>query len=337
MNLRDDNETLDKIKGILNGVAPVEQNEHNDGEEPENARQKTVPDEPGIGANDPEADEGRDVQEVPHDEEEDAEEGVSSEDDSAEVARLSELLGVPEDQLVLDEATGKVKIRVKNEDGIEMLLDPAQAAQLATKQKQEPEAKEPVTPELELEPDELMEAAQLVQKGRMQLEAAKAQIDWESLREENPGEYAAKIAEFQALERELQQHEQRVAQQYALYQQKKAQEEVEKLKKLIPEWQNPSVAKKEAEELVQFLRDKGLTDQQIGAITDASLIAALRDAMLFNKMRGKEVEKPRVKKLKTTRRKETADLDKKKQQKLRERIRKTGDVKDVAEFLKGKV
>lgn len=336
MNLRDDNDTLDKIKGILAGTQQMEPAANFDGEGPEDDRQAAFPDDEGNKTPVEEGNSGEEPEEVSGSEEADSGE-VASEDESAEVARLSELLGVPEDQLVLDEATGKVKIRVKNEDGIEMLLDPAQAAQLATKQKSEPKVEDTATSEPELEPDELMEAAQLVQKGRAQLEAAKAQIDWESLREENPGEYAAKLAEFQALERELQQHEQKVAQQYALYQQKRAQEEVEKLKKLIPEWQNPSVAKKEAAELVQFLKDRSLTEQQISAITDASLIAALRDAMLFNKMRGKEVEKPKVKKLKTTRRKETADLDKKKRQKLRERIRKTGDVRDVAEFLKGSI
>jgi len=336
MNLRDDHDTLDKIKGILAGAQQMEPAANSDGEEPEDDRQTAISDEKSNEALSEEGSAGEEPEEVQDSEDTDSGE-VAVEDESAEVARLSELLGVPEDQLVLDEATGKVKIRVKNEDGIEMLLDPAQAAQLVTKQKPESKTENTATPEPELEPDELMEAAQLVQKGRAQLEAAKAQIDWESLREENPGEYAAKLAEFQALEQELQQHEQRVAQQYALYQQKQAQEEVEKLKKLIPEWQNPSVAKKEAAELVQFLKDRGLTEQQISAITDASLIAALRDAMLFNKMRGKEVEKPKVKKLKTTRRKETADLDKKKRQKLRERIRKTGDVRDVAEFLKGSI
>ena len=192
----------------------------------------------------------------------------------------------------------------------ELNLDEASEQILALSTPEEPEAPEPeiqvsAEPDIQPEPDYLQEAqgqqAQLAAyQNELSNEAAairELERDARSFRKDNPGEYAARMADAQVRANNLT----KVAQQFQAHvnnldsyvsqrantdhQRKLAQAE-SKLQSEIPGWDQ---AKKI--ELANYLQTKGYTSHQIASVSDARTIKMAWDSMQTEKSRTKTLPK----------------------------------------------
>jgi hypothetical protein len=148
-----------------------------------------------------------------------------------------------------------------------------------------------------------MEKLQTAEKLTSYLEQALLQdfntIDWQRLRVENPGEYAAKYAEFQTRKGQLDSittstRQERQTQQSALSEeeQQKYQAHLSEQYNAIvaqnPEWTDPAKMREAFTQLGQFVSDTyGITEQEFSNISDARHVSILRDAMAYRS--GKEI------------------------------------------------
>lgn len=127
--------------------------------------------------------------------------------------------------------------------------------------------------------------------------------DWETLRRENPTEFAALKVEYREKqeqlasvraeadrvrgEQERDHHERMVSHVRA---------ESEKLIAAIPEWKDETKASTEKGQLVEYAASYGMDGEYLDAVTDHRFVLLLRKAMLFDQMqtKGKEAIREKV-------------------------------------------
>jgi hypothetical protein len=114
------------------------------------------------------------------------------------------------------------------------------------------------------------------------IEAARLERHWRKSREERTQKQAAIAAEQQRLAREQAAEQQRAM--VALIEAERA-----RLPDVIPEWKDQETMVKEAKELREWAVSQGLTEQEINSLSQASHIALVRKAMLYDRGR-KNVE-----------------------------------------------
>lgn len=175
-------------------------------------------------------------------------------------------------------------------------------------------------------------------------EALKAQDpeepDWDTLRREDPAEYAATWALWQ----QYQQRKADVAAEMSREQQKLAQDQMEQLKvhlsqereklvEAIPAWKDKDVAAREKKELAEFAKAAGYTDEELSQVYDHRVMVLLRKAMLYDKaQKAKPSVQKKIERVKvaspgsaaTTRPKNTEVA------KAKQRLAKSGSVQDAA-------
>lgn len=167
--------------------------------------------------------------------------------------------------------------------------------------------------------------------------------DWDKLRTEDPNLFAQvhaqwqlhkdRLAEISNLRRE---QEEQLANEAREQFNQHVIAEREKLHEVIPAWKNPDVGKKERGELLEYARDLGFSDSELGDVIDHRAIVALRKAMLYDRAEKakslvkQEVQK-KIEKVKVaapgsanSKRPKTTELTRRKQ-----RLAKTGTVKDA--------
>jgi hypothetical protein len=138
------------------------------------------------------------------------------------------------------------------------------------------------------------------------MQQVSSEPDWDSLYNEDPIEASRlerqwkKSREEQAYRLQaIQAEQERLAQEQATYQMRQLQEFVEaeraKLPDVIPEWKNQETMVQEAKELRDWAVAQGLTQQEIEGLTQASHVALLRKAMLYDKGRTKVAQAKAVK------------------------------------------
>lgn len=160
--------------------------------------------------------------------------------------------------------------------------------------------REAVKAEREKELPALRERQQKYAEGITQIEEAlKAMIpqepDWDTLRVENPEDFARQHAEWAVIKDRLSAvsaEKQRVEGELAEQRQKDAQEylraENRKLAEAIPEWSDPKVASKELDDMAVFAKDSfGFTDADLNTVTDSRLMLLLRAAYQGSKAKAK--------------------------------------------------
>lgn len=102
--------------------------------------------------------------------------------------------------------------------------------------------------------------------------------------------------------------------------------------KAIPEWLDSDKAKSEWQELTIFLKGQGV---EIGTMTNHKNIVLARKAMLFDRIQSKSIEDKKVNKsLKSTKPSASKEEAKPKEHKARDRLSKTGSVRDAQAALK---
>ena len=164
------------------------------------------------------------------------------------------------------------------------------------------------------------------------------ELDWASLKEDDPVEYMEKRIEFQDAKDKVNQvkQEQMAVQQKTqqeVYQniQHKVQEEAELLATALPEYSDPSSNLKT--ELRDFAINMGFSEQDVNGITDHKVVLVLHKAMLqerANSSTSSKVKKGPAKVIKagvpvTKKQRVARDVQAK-----RDRLRKTGNVNDAA-------
>lgn len=164
------------------------------------------------------------------------------------------------------------------------------------------------------------------------------ELDWASLKEDDPVEYMEKRIEFQDAKDKVNQvrQEQMAVQQKTqqeVYQniQHKVQEEAELLATALPEYSDPSSNLKT--ELRDFAINMGFSEQDVNGITDHKVVLVLHKAMLqerANSSTSSKVKKGPAKVIKagvpvTKKQRVARDVQAK-----RDRLRQTGNVRDAA-------
>lgn len=114
--------------------------------------------------------------------------------------------------------------------------------------------------------------------------------DWETLRNEDPAEFAATWAlwqQYQTRQQAVRAERERVQQQVAAdhVAQLRAQVDAErgKLLEALPAWKDSAVAKKERDELVAYAKASGYTDEELASVYDHRVLLVLRKAMLHDR------------------------------------------------------
>lgn len=162
--------------------------------------------------------------------------------------------------------------------------------------------------------------------------AAKAERQWRKQQEEREAQMQAVQSEQQRMQQLALEKQQKMQQEY-LAQQRSILPEV------IPEWRDSKVAATEATQIRDFLLNEGFSEQDVGGMTNATLVKLARKAMLYDRgqTRANEVKakpnKPRAKTLKSGSR---ASQPKRASaaQEAQNRARRTGRVQDAAAAIK---
>ena len=109
-----------------------------------------------------------------------------------------------------------------------------------------------------------------------------------------------------------------------------------KYTQVIPEWLDESVKAEDTSKMVKFLDKAGFSSEEIGSIYDSRIMSIVRKATLFDEIASTNLEEKRVttapKSMSATNTapsKEDSRL-----QKVRDRAKKSGKVKDVAELIR---
>ena len=162
--------------------------------------------------------------------------------------------------------------------------------------------------------------------------AAKAERQWRKQQEERQAQIAAVQAEQQRVQALQQEKMQQMQEQYVTQQR-------EILPEVIPEWRDSKVAAQEATQIRDFLLGEGFSEQDIGGLTNATLVKLARKAMLYDRGETRvtaakaKPKKARAKTLKSGT-KASQPRPKSDAQKAIQNAKQSGRVQDAAQAIK---
>lgn len=194
--------------------------------------------------------------------------------------------------------------------------------------------------------------AKLIESMESALTQSQEGVDWDALRQEDPAEYAARIADADKQRARIQAWKDEALSAYQKYVQETQSEhqqatqetllkEQEALLEKLPEWRNPEKATAEKTALSEYLLSQGFSEQDVAGASDHRLIVLSRKAMLYDEMQKKtdaarkkvravpKVLKPGAPKSNETRSREKAE-------KLRQKAMKDGSVDAAFAYLRAK-
>ncbi|RKZ07751.1 hypothetical protein DRQ25_10795 [Candidatus Fermentibacteria bacterium] len=227
---------------------------------------------------------------------------------------LSQMMGLADDQVNINEETGEMSLRTKV-DGVEEtvnlkeVLAGYQTSKYNT-QKSMALAEDRKTFEAAAgkkagEIKQVLELnSALTQRLQSELLREFQSTNWDELRQTDPAEYAARQQDQSVRYNQLQQIQQQVQQQYGQADQQQQQQnntnmqaELANQRQVMmdnnPTWHDQAVMKTEVAEIRTFLADTyGLSEADISVISDAKAIHIIQDAMAFRK--GAPVAKQRI-------------------------------------------
>jgi len=168
-------------------------------------------------------------------------------------------------------------------------------------------------------------------------------IDWERLKTEDREEYLTKRDEYREVQdqiRGLQSKQQQAYEQQSSetqsQHQRLLQEEHAKMVSILPEWAEPDTQRAIAKSIGEFAMSRGYTQEELNQLVDHRSILVLMEAKAFADMQGKQL-KARAKKVKnkpkvvrSSAKKEKADISKVVRTKQMKRLQETGRVQDAA-------
>tara|TARA_R110000772_G_scaffold4094_8_gene14488 strand:+ start:8380 stop:9450 length:1071 start_codon:yes stop_codon:yes gene_type:complete len=175
-------------------------------------------------------------------------------------------------------------------------------------------------------------------------------VDWNTLRQEDPSEWAARKQELMDRQQQVAADKQRVAQAYqqhmgqqqAAFQEQSKEHlarERQKLLDALPSWNNEATMKSEIAEMREYLSKAGFAPEEIDNLSDHRHVLLIRKAGVLDKMNkdvnvtkkrlvkiGSKVARPGSAATKTKTSRSEAE-------KIRGRLKKTGSVDDFAAYL----
>lgn len=115
-----------------------------------------------------------------------------------------------------------------------------------------------------------------------------SKVDWNTLRTNNPAEFAALNSEFQQRQGQIQQFLGQVQQEQARAQAEQQQNvqqnlvaERDRLHQAIPEWRDPAAFEKDRQQIAQYARNLGFQDAELNQIYDHRYMRILHDAARY--------------------------------------------------------
>lgn len=266
-----------------------------------------------------------------------------------ELSDIAQVLGVEEDALdVNDDGELIFKTKVDGEERPAKATDLLKGYQLEghlNKQNMEvveqKKALEQERQQFQQERDQkLQEAEQWFQLAAQELQQEFQNVDWDSLRQEDPQEYTLKRQEFQDRQNRLQQGYQQLQQERQQKQLQTIQSERQKLLEKMPELSDSQTFQKTVNQISQGLKNAyGFSDQDIQSLVDHRFVVMARDALKYQQLQQEKPQKtkrvkaaPKV--AKPGQRKSDSEAKAKSVEKLKGRIKKTGGQRgDVANLL----
>ena len=242
------------------------------------------------------------------DEEPEVEDSDETEDDDSDETDEEEVtwaktLGIDEKNVVLDEDGNLSGINVKVDGkvatvGVKDLIAGYQSnksntnksKQLAEQRKEFDDIKVAVATEYT---KKIESVNKLTQHLKDTLLGSYKDVDWNRLRAENPGEYAAAVQDFNFRNSEIEQisnavnqerngiNQQMTAEQQAM-QQEYVKSQADKVLEKNPSWAKPEVFRKALSEMTDFAADAyGFTQEEFSNIQDARVLEVIKDAMKY--------------------------------------------------------
>ena len=275
-----------------------------------------------------------------------------------EPAVLARFLGVDESALtVSDDGDLMVNTKIDGESGQVKMDDIIKSYQLQGHVNKKSEELANSKKEFETKRDEMFqeygqkinEAAGFVSALEQAFLAKYQGVDWNTLRTENPAEFAALQTEANQQQAKINALKEATAQQMTQYQEEaKTQaterfaqtraKEAEALMQALPEWSDETVMQQETSELRGYLSGTGFSDDEIDGIVDHRAVVIARKAMKYDQLQkaGKTAKEKKVaKKLKVvksnagkTPKQRKAEVN---QAKI-EKLKKSGHVEDAADL-----
>lgn len=267
----------------------------------------------GQEGEEPEGDQGEEAGEEEQDEgEEEGEESGEEGEIDPETGERVEVEPLEEDQVLAQEVTTKVngkeqKVPVKDMVASYQTLEAAKE-ELETAKSVTKEKREEWQNRVQWADEQYNTAAGLIQEAEKLLTEDFDNIDWKTLREQDPAEWSVKKAEYDERKQKLADMKQRASEQYQQAtqdQQKKMQEERsqlvqqehEKLIQRLPEWKDQDKAQAGKAKLVKYLQDEGFSPEDLNFVQDHRIVLMAEKARKFDEINSKsKPKKKRVRK-----------------------------------------
>jgi len=228
-----------------------------------------------------------------------SEEMEATEEDNSVVEGSEEELEVEEDAESSEDESFNILGAVVEVDGEEITVEELKAANLRQRdytRKTQELAEQRKTLEAQYSEIERERAqyAQMLPALRQRLEQKEQEPDWDTLYDTDPT-MAAKAerqwrkqqdereAQMQAIQAEQQRLQALQQQKVQQMQEQYVSQQREILPEVIPEWRDNKVAAQEATQIRDFLLGEGFTEQDIGGLTNATLVKLARKAMLYDR------------------------------------------------------
>lgn len=269
------------------------------------------------------------------------EDEVAAEQD-AEAESESEEEAEPEEE---EAAPATYRVKVDGEE-VEVTLDELQKGYSRTqdytrKTQALAEQRKAAEAEAEQARQERVYYAQMLQVIEQQLAATNNEPDWDALYQENPTEWVRqrelwrdRQEKAKAVHTEMARLAAMQEQEGAKAKQERLKAEAERLVEAIPEWKDSKKAAEERTKLVETARKVGFSDEELGSILDHRALVVLRKAALYDELMGKKTQIKPVPasgpKLAKPGSATTKPSKKSEAQVARERLAKTGSMKDAA-------
>ena len=312
---------VDQIAELLVGNEPAEEQQNSEDQEPEEV------------SDDEEAPE--DVKESEEPEESEGEPEGESEEPEQEVT-WADTLKVDESKLVLDDDGNfaGVKVKIDGEESqvdLNTLIAGYQTAKSTTKKSQAlAEQRKALDAEHQQYVADLKHRLQVAEQFTnalgQRMMAEFQGVNWGELRQRNPAEYAAAMADMQArgadiqnlqaqINQQLQQAAELERQQADKAQSEYIKEAAERTIGMFPEWKSPEVVKKDFTNMRNFIGKFGFTDDEFRAISDPRIFALLKSVSnepaeaLTEKQQPKPMKPPVIRPATRSRQNRSSKLD----------------------------
>jgi len=166
-------------------------------------------------------------------------------------------------------------------------------------------------------------------------------IDWESIKENDPVEYVTKREEFREAQEKVQamQQEHYVAHQRQLEDENKLRstalhEENKRLADVIPEWSDPDKQKKLVSTIRNYAAEQGFSEQELNSLVDHRSLIVLMKAQKYDAMQKSDVKSKKLKNkpnvIRSGKGITRSSSDKSKRTVQMKRLQQSGHIKDAS-------